>query len=130
MVLASGGFAADVAMRQLFRPGLTEAYNTTNHPGATGETIRLAQAIGADALHLAFIEVHPFAHPESGALDAATLYALRLRRQGAIVVSSAGQRFVDEAAPHDIISHASVVSGARPTYTIFNEAMLASESEE
>lgn len=130
VVLASGGFAANIAMCRLFRPSLTEAYNTTNHPGATGETIRLAQAIGADALHLAFIEVHPFANPESGALDAATLYALRLRRQGAIVVSSAGQRFVDEAAPHDTISHASVVSGARPTYTVFNEAMLASESEE
>ena len=41
-----------VAMRAAFRPILTAAYNTTNHRGATGEMIRLAQAVGADALQL------------------------------------------------------------------------------
>lgn len=130
VVLASGGFAADVAMRRAFRPILGESTNTTNHAGATGEVIRLAQAIGADALHLAFIEVHPFAHSETGALDAATLYALRLRRHGAIVVSRAGRRFVDEEAPHDAVAQASVMTGTRPTWTIFTEAMLAQASED
>ena len=130
VVLATGGFAADIAMRRAFRPVLGEAYNSTNHPGATGEAIRIAQAVGADALHLAFIEVHPFADPESGALDAATLFALRLRRHGAIVVSCAGQRFVDEMAPHDTISEASVASGARPAFTIFSEAMLSAAGDE
>ncbi|MGH7039694.1 MAG: FAD-dependent oxidoreductase [Stellaceae bacterium] len=130
VVLATGGFAADVAMRRSFRSTLGESYNTTNHPGATGEAIRLAQAIGADALHLAFIEVHPFAHPETGALDAATLYALRLRRHGAIIVSRAGRRFVDEEAPHDAVSQAVVAIGHRPAYTIFTEAMLARVSED
>lgn len=129
VVLATGGFAADVAMRRAFRPSLSDAYNTTNHPGATGEAIRLAQAIGADALHLAFIEVHPFADPETGALDAATLFALRLRRQGAIVVSAEGRRFVNEAAPHDAISRAAVATGARPAYAIFDEAMLPQGAE-
>jgi len=130
VVLATGGFAADVAMRRSFRPPLTAAYNTTNHKGATGEAIRLAQAIGADALHLAFIEVHPFADPDSGALDTATLYALRLRRHGAIIVSRAGRRFVDEEAPHDTVSQAAVATGARPSHTLFTEAMLAPAGEE
>ena len=130
VVLATGGFAADVAMRRAFRPVLGEAYNTTNHEGASGEAIRLAQAVGADALHLAFIEVHPFADPESGALDAATLFALRLRRHGAIIVSRAGQRFVDEAAPHDRVSQAVVATGGRPVYTIFSEAMLAAGADD
>ncbi|HJU16333.1 MAG TPA: flavocytochrome c [Stellaceae bacterium] len=130
VILATGGFAADVAMRRSFRPNLTESYNTTNHPGATGEAIRLAQAIGADALHLAFIEVHPFADPESGALDAATLYALRLRRHGAIVVSRAGRRFANEEAPHDEVSRAAIATGMRPAYAIFTEAILAQLGEE
>lgn len=129
VVLATGGFADDIAMRRSFRPILTEAYNTTNHPGATGEAIRLARAIGADALHLAFIEVHPFAHPESGALDTATLYALRLRRYGALIVSRAGARFVNEEAPHDAVSRAAVATGARPVFTIFSEAMLTKVGE-
>lgn len=130
VVLATGGFAADVAMRRAFRAVLGEAYNTTNHPGASGEAIRLAQAIGADALHLAFIEVHPFADPENGALDTATLYSLRLRRHGAIIVARNGRRFVDEAAPHDAVSQAAVATGARPVYTIFSAGMLAAASEE
>ncbi|HUA55558.1 MAG TPA: flavocytochrome c [Candidatus Sulfotelmatobacter sp.] len=128
VVLATGGFSADVAMRRSFRPVLSEAYNTTNHPGATGEAIRLAQAVGADALHLAFIEAHPFAHPETGALDAATLCALRLRRQGGIIVSCAGQRVVNEEAVHDMVSRAIVATGARPAYTVYTEAMLTQAS--
>ncbi len=130
VVLATGGFGANIAMRQAFRPTLTAAYNTTNHPGATGETIRLAQSIGADALHLAFIEAHPFAHPQTGALDVAARYALRLRRQGGIIVSRAGHRFVNEMAPHDAISRAAVATGERPVYTVFNEAMLNAAREE
>jgi fumarate reductase flavoprotein subunit len=130
VVLATGGFGADVAMRRAFRPILTAAYNTTNHPGATGEAIRLAQAIGADTLHLAFIEVHPFGHPETGALDVAARYALRLRRQGGIIVSRAGKRFVNEMAPHDAISRAALATGERPVYAVFNEAMLQAACEE
>jgi fumarate reductase flavoprotein subunit len=129
VVLAAGGFSADIAMRRSFRPILTEAYNTTNHPGATGEAIRLAQAIGADALQLAFIEVHPFAHPETGALDAATLCALRLRRQGGIIVSRAGERVVNEEAVHDVVSRAIVETATRPAYTIYSEAMLTQARE-
>jgi urocanate reductase len=130
VVLATGGFGADIAMRRAFRPTLTAIYNTTNHSGATGEAIRLAQSIGADALHLAFIEVHPFGHPKTGALDVAARYALRLRRQGGIIVSRAGQRFVNEMAPHDAISRATVATGEPPAYTIFNEAMLNAAREE
>ena len=98
--------------------------------GPTGEVIRLAEAVGPDALHLAFIEVHPFADADSGALDTATLFALRLRRQGALVVSRAGRRFVDEASPHDMISRAAVATGGRPSYTIFSAAMLARAAKE
>jgi len=129
IVLATGGFGADVAMRRAFRPILNEVYNTTNQPGATGEAIRIAQAIGADTLHLAFIEVHPFGHPETGRLDVAARYALRMRRHGGIIVSRSGRRFVNEMAPHDAISRAAVATGGRPTYSIFNEAMLAAARE-
>lgn len=124
VIIASGGFSADVAMRSAFRPILTDTYNTTNHRGATGEMIRLAQSIGADALQLAFIEVHPYGDPESGALDTATSYALQIRRNGAMLVAKHGKRFVNEMAPHDFVSRQQVASGGKPTFTIFNQAML------
>ena len=104
VIIAAGGFGADVSMRAAFRPILTAAYNTTNHRGATGEMIRLAQAVGADALQLEFIEVHPYGDPASGALDTATSYALQIRRSGAMLVGKHGKRFVNELAPHDHVS--------------------------
>ncbi len=130
VVIATGGFSADVAMRAAFRPILTTAYNTTNHRGATGELIRLAQAIGADALQLEFIEVHPYGDPVTGALDTATSYALQIRRSGAMLVAKNGKRFVNELAPHDFVSRQEVATGAKPTFTIFNQAMLAQQDAE
>ena len=130
VVIAAGGFGADIAMRTAFRPILTAAYNTTNHRGATGEMIRLAQAVGADALQLAFIEVHPYGDPATGALDTATSYALQIRRSGAMLVAKSGRRFVNENAPHDYVSRKELATGERPTFTIFNQAMLLQQDAE
>ena len=130
VIIASGGFSADVAMRMAFRPILTSTYNTTNHRGATGELIRLAQAIGADALQLSFIEVHPYGDPATGALDTATSYALQIRRSGAMLVAKNGKRFVNEFAPHDFVSRQEVATGDKPTFTIFNQAMLEQQDAE
>jgi fumarate reductase flavoprotein subunit len=69
LILASGGFGRDVKMRMEFNPGLGPAYNCTNHRGATGEMIRYARAIGADVLHLEFIQLYPCAEPERGLID-------------------------------------------------------------
>ncbi len=130
VIIASGGFGADVAMRSAFRPILTAAYNTTNQRGATGEMIRLAQATGADALQLEFIEVHPYGDPATGALDTATSYALQIRRSGAMLVAKNGRRFVNEMAPHDHVSRMEMATGERPTFTIFNQAMLLQQDAE
>jgi urocanate reductase len=127
IVIASGGFSADVAMRKIFRPILTDAYNNTNHPGATGEVIRCAQAIGAEVLHLEFIEVHPCGDPATGALDAATSCALQVRRSGAMLVAKNGRRFVNEFASHDFVARQEIATGAKPTFTICNQAQLNAE---
>ena len=74
LILASGGFSRNKEMRQSFNPSVVPEYNSTNHPGATGEVLRYAQAIGADALQLAFIQLYPFAEPETGILDTPAVY--------------------------------------------------------
>jgi urocanate reductase len=130
VIIAAGGFGADVAMRSAFRPILTSAYNTTNHRGATGEMIRLAQAAGADALQLEFIEVHPYGDPATGALDTATSYALQIRRSGSMLVAKNGRRFVNEMALHDHVSRKELATGERPTFTVFNQAMLLQQDAE
>ncbi len=124
LVLASGGFSRDIKMRQAFNPSVVPEFNCTNHPGATGETLRFAQAIGADTLQLAFIQLYPFAEPESGVLDTPAVYPFNGVGYGMVYVSKDGKRFVNELERRDVCSMAQIKLGKKPTYSIFNEAMV------
>jgi fumarate reductase flavoprotein subunit len=124
LVMASGGFSRDKKMRKEFNPGILDEYNCTNHPGATGETIRMAQAIGADSLHLAFIQLYPFAEPESGILDSPAVYPFRGPGYGIVYVNKLGKRFVNEMERRDVVSMAQIKTKMKPTYSIFSEAMI------
>jgi len=126
LVLASGGFGRDIKMRMEQYPKLTEAFNSTNHKGATGEMIRYAQAVGADALHLNFIQLYPFADPNTGTLDTPAVFPFSGPGRGAIYVSKQGKRFVSELERRDVCAFAQTNMGAdaKPTYTIFSAAMV------
>ncbi len=124
LILASGGFSRDIKMRQAFNPSIVPEYNSTNHPGATGESIRFAQAIGADTLHLAFIQLYPFAEPETGILDNPAVYPFNGVGYGLIYVDKNGKRFVNELERRDVCSMAQIKLGQKPTYSIFNEEMV------
>lgn len=124
LIIASGGFSRDVKMRQSYFPFLGPEINCTNHPGATGEIIRYAQAIGADTLHMAFIQLYPFAEPETGILDTPAVYPFSGVGYGLVYVSKEGKRFVNELERRDVCSFAQIKLGLKPTYSIFNEEMI------
>lgn len=124
LILASGGFSRDVKMRQSFNPSIVPEFNCTNQPGATGEMIRYAQAIGADTLQLAFIQLYPYAEPETGILDSPAVYPFRGPGYGIVYVNKLGKRFVNEMERRDVVSMAQIKTGMKPTYSIFNEAMI------
>lgn len=124
LVVASGGFSRDVKMRQSFFPFLGPEINCTNHPGATGEMIRFAQAVGADTLHLAFIQLYPFADPKTGILDTPAVYPFSGVGYGLVYVSKQGKRFVNELERRDVCSFAQIRLGTKPTFSIFNEEMV------
>ncbi|MDR3270850.1 MAG: FAD-dependent oxidoreductase [Peptococcaceae bacterium] len=120
LIVASGGFGQDIPMRTAFNPNLDSAYNCSNHRGATGEVIRYAQAIGADVLHLAFIQLYPCAEPKHGAADAWALHPYSGTGYGLIYVERHGKRFVNELARRDVVSQAQIIAGQKPTYAILN----------
>lgn len=126
VVLASGGFSRDIKMRMEQFPKLTDAFNSTNHKGATGEMIRYAQAVGADAMHLNFIQLYPFADPETGTLDTPAVFPFSGPGRGAIYVSKNGKRFVSELERRDVCAFAQTNMGPamKPTYTIFSADMV------
>ena len=111
-------------MRMIYNPSLGPGYSTTNHQGATGETIRYAQAVGAEAIHMAFIQLYPYAEPETGLLDAPAVYPFRGPGFGIVYVNKAGKRFVNEMERRDVVSRAELATGMKPTFSIFNEKMI------
>jgi urocanate reductase len=56
LILASGGFCADVEMRMRHDPRFDARFGTTCHRDSTGEIIRHAQDIGADMVGMDFIQ--------------------------------------------------------------------------
>ncbi len=124
LVLASGGFSRDVKMRMVFNPSLGPEYNCTNQPGATGEMIRYAQAIGSEAIQLDFIQLYPCAEPDTGMLDTPAVYPYTGTGYGLIYVNKAGKRFISELQRRDVVSMAQIKSGSKPTYSILNDAIF------
>jgi urocanate reductase len=124
LILASGGFAADVEMRMSLNPSLVPDYGCTNHRGATGEIIRYARAVWADVLHLEFIQLYPCAEPEKSIIDLYALIPYSGTGYGLFYVNRRGERFVNELERRDVVSQAQIMSGHKPTYGILNRVVL------
>lgn len=120
VIIASGGFARDVKMRMQYCPELAEDMNCSNHRGATGEMIINAQNVGADTLHMNFIQLYPCANPVSGSVDRWAFYCYSGAGFGMLYVNSAGQRFISETAGRDELSRRQIDTCENPTWAVFN----------
>ena len=125
IVVASGGYAADVELRTSYKPSLTDAFNCTNHKGATGEVIRMAKEIGADTTHMEFVQLYPCADPDSGGIDQGAFLCYSGTGYGLVYVDGAGRRFVNELASREVVSQAQIASGSKPSYSVLNDAIFA-----
>jgi len=94
VLAAGGGLAGEAAARGI---------GSTNHPDATPEVLNLALALGADGVHLDSWQQHPTGSVWPEALAG---YALpeTTRSYGATLHDAAGERFVDEMAPRDVVA--------------------------
>ncbi len=124
LILASGGYGRDVRMRMEYNPSLVPEYNCTNQRGATGEIIRYAMAVGADALHMDFVQLYPCAEPKRGVIDSYALDCYSGTGFGLFYVNKHGQRFVNELDRRDTVADAQIKSGSKPTYAILNYRMF------
>jgi len=113
-VLATGGFGANEELFTRFRPDLA-GFVTTNHPGATGSGIFMAEAVGAALVGMQYIQTLPAVEPGStrAVSDA-------VRGQGAIIVDQRGQRFIDEMATRDALSSAILAQPEQFAYLIYD----------
>ncbi len=105
VIIATGGFGANVEMRNEYNtelwPDLTNL-KTTNHTGATGDGIILGQAVGADLTGMQYIQLLPMGDPETGSLSGNIEQGVQNR----LFVNKEGARFVDEGARRDVMTMA------------------------
>ncbi|MDO5047620.1 MAG: flavocytochrome c [Anaerococcus sp.] len=103
VVLATGGFGANDQMTYENDNAIDEHILSTNSPGATGDGIIMAEALGADTVDMDQIQLYPICDIETGKL----LYVGDTRLVGgALLVNKEGERFVEELDTRRAISMA------------------------
>jgi urocanate reductase len=102
VVMATGGFGANAELRDRYNedwPTLTNL-PTTNHPGATGDGLVMADSAGASLIGLKELQLLPMGDPNSGSLSGNIEQGVENR----IFVNKEGKRFVDEGARRDVMT--------------------------
>ena len=101
VILATGGFVANVKLRQQYDPRLDETFTTTADPyrdnvdNATGDGLLMSEALGADVVDMDSIQLLPFWGGRLTDYVGADLY-----------VNAQGHRFVNEASSWKKIAEA------------------------
>lgn len=122
VVLATGGFGANSELVVKYQPGLA-GFCTTNHSGATGDGIVMAEELGAGLTDIEQIQTHPTVNPET-----TDMYTEGVRGNGAILVNMEGKRFVNELETRDVVSAAILEQTGGQCYMIFDQAVRESLS--
>jgi L-aspartate oxidase len=97
VILAAGG--------RCYREAKERGELSTNHPGATGETTRIALALGAEARDLDALQYHP-----NGGFWPENMQGYSIpettRAYGAVLLNADGEEFTDSLGPRDEVSQA------------------------
>ena len=120
VILATGGFAGNVEMREKYCtsdkwPDLSAKVITTNMPGVTGDGIAMAEAAGAQLINMDQIQLLPYANPWTGATDDITL-----TYSASMYINKEGKRFVREDGRRDEMSLAIIAQTDGLMYQLFS----------
>jgi len=112
VILATGGFANDIAMRMSQDPRLTREIGSTNKHSTMGEALREAMRIGAMPVHLSWIQLGPWASPDEKTYGVGPDFASYIAfPYGIVVTPKTGNRFVNELANRKIRADAILQMG-------------------
>ena len=132
VVLATGGFAGNVEMRQQYCegekwPDLGSSLNTTNMPADTGDGIRMAEAIGADLVDMDQIQLLHTTNPITGTTGDA---CMPKSTAGAIFVNQDGNRFWREDGRRDDLSIAAMAQNENGIFWVVESADTIPSADE
>lgn len=126
VVLASGGFSQDVALRQVHDPRLTEKFESTNHPGATGEALLAACKAGAMDVQMDWIQLGPWTSPDEKGFGQVPQVCERLVGYGLMVDPKTGKRFFKETGNRKERADAIILLG-HPAVILADSANVAKQ---
>lgn len=121
VILATGGFGANVEMRQKYNTRwktLDETVQTTNSPAIVGDGIIMAEKIGAQLEGMEHIQLYPFNNPITGVFYG--IEAPSWSGEGIIYVNENGNRFVNEVAMRDVRAEG-ILAQDGYVYAIYNQ---------
>ena len=124
VILATGGYAADVSFRMIQDPRLDEKIDTTNKPFATAELLIEAMKKGAAAVQLSQIQLGPWTSPDEKGIGNGPLFADYTGFiYGIIVNPETGKRFINEQSDRKILSDA-ILAVEKPCLCISDAAAV------
>jgi len=100
VVVATGGFSKNVELRMAYDAiwgTLDETVLSTNHEGATGDGVKMLQALQADFVQMGNIQLLPLGDPVTGSLSGNIEHGVDSR----IFVNKSGLRYGDEGGRRD-----------------------------
>ena len=118
VIMATGGFGANMEMVESYQPSL-KGFMSTNAASITGDGIKMATAIGAATVDMEQIQIHPTVEANT-----AGLITEGLRGDGAILVNQGGKRFVNELLTRDVVSAAEIEQEGSYSWLIVDQAMV------
>ncbi|MEA1910415.1 MAG: flavocytochrome c [Spirochaetota bacterium] len=112
VILASGGFGADIDFRSTQDPRLSKEIDTTNQPFATAEVLKEALKIGASPVQLSQIQLGPWASPdEIGFGDGPAFSEYIVFQYGIVIDPQTGKRIVNELSDRKTVSDSILKTG-------------------
>lgn len=124
VVIASGGFSANVDMRSKYNPKLTKEFPTTNHPGATGDGITMGEKVNADLVGMKYIQLIPIA-TKSGTIQK----GVTINIDNVAFINKDGKRFINEDNRRDKLSDA-ILKQPEGMYFMVNDSKIVKDVNE
>lgn len=118
VVIATGGFAGGLGVIQAMEPDMP-ILASTNSPGATGDGLVMASAVGAKLRDVDVVTFHPTTLPLTG-----LAVPKSVRVDGAILINHQGRRFVNELGPAGQVAQAVIDLPQHEAWLIVDDALV------
>ena len=122
VIIATGGFGANVKLRQEVNTGVFKDYDlgkgigcTNFQKSAQGSGIIMGQKIGANVIGMSDIQVHPCGTPGTGLME-----MIRTSGRNRVFINTDGNRFVNEGAARDVLAKAIFAQKGATYYVLVN----------